>query len=205
MLGHGGQVGVPKVAKKQPTNPFSPKLGSRRRNQSPSLAIQKVRAEEKAKKEMLRASFSSMPEYKGQSTFTKKKLPPDQNPYIPFKARPIQTAPKPLRHGQKTNNAPQKGLAQEKLELSERELISKKKLRKGNDGSKKKITSRSLSISSKTSRIPLRGIKQIDDQSSRKSQRVEIDDIENIGPNRIFDVLHDGKFTNIKPFLNSSK
>ena len=97
ILGHGGQLGVPKIPKKRTTNPLSPKLGTRRRNKSPSRAIQRVRAAEKAKKKILKEAFGEMPEFKSTNTILRKKLPPEEDPYIPFKARPIQTNPKPLR------------------------------------------------------------------------------------------------------------
>ena len=96
-LGNGGQLGVPKVIKKPSTNPLSPKLGSDRRQLSPSRYIQKVRAEEKAKREFLRSTYENLPEYKVPNSIPKKKLSPYEDPYIPFKARPIETDPKPLR------------------------------------------------------------------------------------------------------------
>jgi len=97
MIGHGGQLGVPKIPKRAATNPLSPKLGHKRQHDSPSRAIRKVRAEEKARKKILREALGPIQNFNVPKTVPTKRLHPNEDPYIPFKARPIQLAPKPLR------------------------------------------------------------------------------------------------------------
>ena len=90
--GYGGQVGVPRVEKKLPTNPTSPKLGPRRMSTHgcvQSLAMKKVRARMKKEREM-KESISrrfSMPPPKRNTIPECPQLSPKSNPYKPFIAR----------------------------------------------------------------------------------------------------------------------
>jgi hypothetical protein len=99
-LGIGGQIGIPKVCKKQTTTPFSPKLGPRRRSGSHitskskhSLSNKPVsRSTQKGtKKTVFMTSDTYQPPMRAPDSNVQKakKLSPENDPFIPFKARPL--------------------------------------------------------------------------------------------------------------------
>lgn len=99
VMGIGGTEGVPKIAKRPPTIPISPKLGIRK-SRSPSKAMKKIKKEFVQSKKLLESisrenkqHYLSSPQIKcpPRSIIPRPpaNLTPEENPYKPFKARPI--------------------------------------------------------------------------------------------------------------------
>ena len=98
-LGSGGQVGIPKVAKRPPTIPKSPLLGVRRQGEGhiipESRLYQKVR--EDYSKQRLHPTTSQ--DYVGLES----PMTTNANPrFVPFKARPLPSTTGDLGHGGQT-------------------------------------------------------------------------------------------------------
>ena len=105
-LGHGGQTGVPKVAKRSPTVPSSPLLGNRRRlkegDVGESRAYQRVKEEERRRREAS-AGTTTM---KKTSPFTaagsRKPASREKEAEGSFKARPLPATTGELGQGGQT-------------------------------------------------------------------------------------------------------
>jgi len=95
-FGHGGQTGVPKVAKRSPTVPSSPLLGDRRRRKEgevgESKAYQRVKEEERRRREAQKPSPST-------AVASRKPSLQENEPIVQFKARPLPATTGELGQG----------------------------------------------------------------------------------------------------------
>lgn len=94
-LGHGGQLGIPKVMKRSTTTPVSPKLGMQLSSEL-KTALPHVQRSRLCRKKKERHSHNRA---RPVSTPIRRRRPSGQDPYVPFKARPLPVTTGDLGHG----------------------------------------------------------------------------------------------------------
>ena len=99
-LGHGGQIGVPKVLKRQPTVPSSPKLGQRVLEEKRFNCARKSNSSEpRSKQHQQEKEYTPQTKPHVVCKTVSKKVPPRKVCYVPFKARPLPKTTGQIGHG----------------------------------------------------------------------------------------------------------
>ena len=105
-LGHGGQTGVPKVAKRSPTVPSSPLLGNRRRlkegDVGESRAYQRVKEEERRRREASAGTTTMKKTSPSPAAASRKPASREKERGGSFKARPLPATTGELGQGGQT-------------------------------------------------------------------------------------------------------